>query len=126
VGRCSRCDHAREIPRHDGIGIGAADATLWSFPERVNATGPHVTDATTDAQLSKTALGLLRLPAIPRCLQSLLLGTLEHLLCRTIYAALFHGSSFFEFGTNVLISFSLSFIDIPILSYQILLERLAS
>jgi predicted DNA-binding antitoxin AbrB/MazE fold protein len=43
-------------------------------------------------------------------------------LRRTIYAALSHGSSFFEFGTNVLISFALSFIAILILSYQIPLE----
>jgi hypothetical protein len=94
VGGRSRCDHAREIPGHDGIGIGAADAALRPLPKGVNATGPHITDAAADAQLSKTALGLLRLPAIPRRLQALLFRALEHLLRRTIYAALSHGSSF--------------------------------
>jgi hypothetical protein len=94
-GRSTR-NHAHQIAGHNRIRIRATSASTRLAAERIDAAGSHITDSTTNPELTKAALRLLLLPTVPSRLESLVVGMLKHFLCSTINALLIHSSSAFS------------------------------
>ena len=87
VGGGSGGDHAQEVTGHDDIRRGSADAFAGALSEGIYAAGAHVAVAAAQPQLSKAALRLLLLEAVPGRLQAGSLAYIEHLLAGRVYGS---------------------------------------
>src|SRR5208337_4213557 len=96
VGGRSTRNHADQVAGHNRIRIRSTSASARLTAEGIDAAGSHITDSTTNAELTKAALRLLLVPTVPSRLESLLVGMLEHFLCSTINALLIHRSLAFS------------------------------
>jgi len=88
VGGGSRSDHAQEVAGHDDVCVGSANSLAGALSEGIYAAGAHVAVAAAQPQLSKAALRLLLLKAVPGRLQAGSLAYIEHLLAGWVYGSI--------------------------------------
>jgi hypothetical protein len=98
MGRRSARHHAHQVPGHNRIRIRSTSASPGLAAKRVDAAGAHIANSATNPELTEAALRLLLLPTVPCRLELLVLGMLEHFLCRTINALLIHSNLAFLGG----------------------------
>jgi hypothetical protein len=89
---CPARHHAHQVPSHNRIRIRSTSASPRPVAKRIDAAGAHITNSATDPELTEAALRLLRVPAVPGCLEFLVLGVLKHFLCSTVNALLIHSN----------------------------------
>ena len=70
-------DHAAQVAGNDDVGIGPAHAELGAFAKGIHPAGAHDADAATQPHITKTALGLLGLVALPNGFDIVLCGLLQ-------------------------------------------------
>jgi hypothetical protein len=79
----------KQVPRDNEVGIRAAGAPGWFFPERLGPAGPHGTPVAADAEIPEPALRLLVGKTIPDGFDTVFHGFYHNLLVGLVKRPLF-------------------------------------
>jgi hypothetical protein len=94
MGGRTGCNHPGEVPGGDDIGGSAADAPSGTFAEWIDAARPHGANATANAQLPETALGLHGIVSVEGQFDAYARRNIDHVTGCWIYTALLVVHSF--------------------------------
>ena len=79
MGGSAAGDLAEQIPGHNQVGVGAADAIFWSLAKRIDPAGSLIAMAAAESKESEAALRLLGGETIPNSLHLVCFGFADHL-----------------------------------------------